>query len=115
MDNAQLSFEQILNATVRMLRTTWKAKVCLFLQVDDHGDLRIRAADGLPLAKVSEMAIKPVDGVFAQCFHENKIVETSDISSLGTLTTPTYGTCRTASPFPRLTLLPTRTAARFNW
>ena len=45
MENAQLSFEQILNATVRMLRTTWKAEVCLFLQLDDHGDLRVRAAD----------------------------------------------------------------------
>ncbi len=52
MENPQLSFEHILNATVGMLRTTWKAKVCLFFQIDDHGDLRVRAADGVTLEKI---------------------------------------------------------------
>lgn len=85
MDNAQLSFEQILNATVRMLRTTWKAKVCLFLQLDDHGDLRVRAADGVPLEKVSALSIKPAEGPFAQCFAKNRIIETDVSTPMGNL------------------------------
>jgi signal transduction protein with GAF and PtsI domain len=85
MDNPQLSFEQILNATVRMLRTTWKAKVCLFLQLDDHGDLRVRAADGLSLEKVAALAIAPAEGAIGQCFTRNKIVEVTSVSPLGAL------------------------------
>ena len=85
MNNSQLSFEQILNATVRMLRTTWKAKVCLFLQIDDAGHLRVRAADGLSLAKVSSVVIKPAEGPFALCFNKNEIIETSATSPLGPL------------------------------
>jgi transcriptional regulator with GAF, ATPase, and Fis domain len=86
MENSQLSFEHILNATVRMLRTTWKAKICLFLQLDDHGDLRVRAADGLPLEKVSTLAVKPAEGPFAQCFSKNRIVETEASTPMGPLT-----------------------------
>jgi transcriptional regulator with GAF, ATPase, and Fis domain len=74
MENTPLSFEAILNAAVRMLRTTWKTKVCLFLQADDHGHLRVRAADGLPFEKVSALALKP-EGPLAQCFSKNKIIE----------------------------------------
>ena len=86
MDNPQLSFERILNATVRMLRTTWKTKICLFLQRDDHGDLRVRAVDGLPLEKVSLLDVKPSEGPFAQCFSENRIIETQAGTPMGALT-----------------------------
>jgi transcriptional regulator with GAF, ATPase, and Fis domain len=86
MENTQLSFEQILNATVRMLRTTWKAKVCLFLQLDDHGDLRVRAADGLSLEKVAALSIKPAEGPFAQCFAKNRIIEADASTPMGILT-----------------------------
>src|ERR1700733_9095570 len=85
MDNSQLSFEQILNATVRMLRTTWKAKICLFLQMDDSGNLRVRAADGLSLAKVASLTIKPAEGSFAVCLNKNEIIEANSNTSLGTL------------------------------
>jgi transcriptional regulator with GAF, ATPase, and Fis domain len=85
MDNSALSFEHILNATVRMLRTTWKADICIFLQMDDQGSLRVRAVDGLPSDKVSSISIKPTSGAIAKCFSENKIVETSTLTTLGTL------------------------------
>jgi signal transduction protein with GAF and PtsI domain len=85
MENPQVSFGQILNATVRMLRTTWKAKVCLFLQLDDQGNLSVRAADGLPLEKIASLAIKPTEGPFAQCLTKNKIIETEGSTPMGTL------------------------------
>jgi transcriptional regulator with GAF, ATPase, and Fis domain len=85
MENPQLSFEQILNATVRMLRTTWKAKVCLFLQLDDHGDLRVRAADGIPADKVATLAVKPTEGIISQCFSKNQIIETNGDLPAGSL------------------------------
>ncbi len=85
MDNAQLSFEQILNATVRMLRTTWKTKVCIFLQLDDRGDLRLRAVDGIPFVKTATIALKVDGGPFGECFSTNKIVETSSSTPMGAL------------------------------
>src|SRR5437016_2484737 len=85
MENSPLSFEQILNATVRMLRTTWKAKICLFLQMDDHGELRVRAADGLPIEKATKVSVKPTEGSFSQCISKNKIIEANDLASLGEL------------------------------
>src|SRR5690348_16105011 len=85
MENPQLSFGQILNATVRMLRTTWKAKVCLFLQLDDQGNLSVRASDGLPLEKISSLAIKSTEGPFAQCLAKNQIIETASSTLTGTL------------------------------
>jgi signal transduction histidine kinase len=85
MENAPLSFEQILNATIRMLRTTWKAKVCLFLQMDDRGALVVRAADGLSSEKAAKVTIRPSEGSFAECITENKIVEADNAASLGSL------------------------------
>jgi len=85
MDNPQLSFEQILNATVRMLRTTWNAKVCLFLQKDDQGELCVRAADGLSSKKTSSVKLDPAQGDIGECFSKNKIVETSAFTAFGAL------------------------------
>ena len=85
MDNPQLSFEQILNATVRMLRTTWKTNICLFLQINDQGELCVRASDGLPLDKASSLAFPIGDGPLAHCFSKNQVIETQDASALGTL------------------------------
>jgi transcriptional regulator with GAF, ATPase, and Fis domain len=87
MENTQLSFEHILNATVRMLRTTWKVDVCLFLQLDDHGDLRVRAADGLPFDAASALPLSSKEGSFADCFAKNKIVETENVADMGELRT----------------------------
>jgi transcriptional regulator with GAF, ATPase, and Fis domain len=85
MENAPVSFEQILNATLRLLRTTWKAKVCLFLQMDDHGNLRVRAADGIPFEKASAISVKPSEGSFDQCISKNKMVPAADAAALGAL------------------------------
>jgi transcriptional regulator with GAF, ATPase, and Fis domain len=85
MENTPTSFEPTLNATVRMLRTTWKTKICLFLQVDDHGELRVRASDGLPVEKAAALTLKPSEGVLAQCFSKNKIVEVEAPAPLGAL------------------------------
>lgn len=85
MENQQLSFEQILNATVRMLRTTWKAKLCLFLQQDDQGDLCVRACDGISTGKIAGLRVDPSQGGIGQCFAKNKIVETDATTSLGAL------------------------------
>lgn len=86
MDNPQLSFEQIMNATVRLLRTTWKAKVCLFLQRDDHGELRVRASDGLPPKRVSGLTVDPDEDPFRTCFAKDRIVEVDAKAAMGTLT-----------------------------
>jgi len=86
MENTQLSFEQILNATVRMLRTTWKTRVCLFLQMDDQGQLQVRASDGLPLKKVSALAVNPQEDPYAACFSKNRIVEVDAAAPMGSLT-----------------------------
>ena len=83
MNNPQLSFEQILNATVRMLRTTWKAEICLFLQMDDTGDLRVRAADGLEFAKVSSLTIKPAHSPFALCLTYDNSISTKSFEAIG--------------------------------
>src|SRR5437762_2036980 len=85
MENTRLSFEEVLNATVRLLRTTWKTEVCLFLQLDDKGDLRARAADGLPSSKVAALTMKPTDGPFANCFAQNRVVEAESGAPMGAL------------------------------
>jgi transcriptional regulator with GAF, ATPase, and Fis domain len=85
MDNTQVSFQQVLNATLRMLRTTWKTKVSLFMQLDDHGDLIVRAADGLPKGKLTSLTVKMADGPFAKCFSKNRIVETPTTMPMGNL------------------------------
>jgi transcriptional regulator with GAF, ATPase, and Fis domain len=87
MENTQLSFEQILNATVRMLRTTWKVKVCLFFQMDDQKELRIRATDGLPAKDTSQLMIDSTKGPFNACFAKNKVIEVDTTAPLGILST----------------------------
>jgi len=88
MENATLSFEQILNATVRMIRTTWKVPTCFFMQMDDRGGLSIRASDGSTVPGVKAMTFKTSEGVIARCVGKNVIVETphlaatDDLSSL---------------------------------
>jgi len=85
METAQPSFGEILNATVRMLRTTWKAKVCLFLQLDDHGDLSVRASDGLPLEQISTLVIKTSKGPFSDCMTKNRSSKTEVFTPFGSL------------------------------
>ena len=87
MENTQLSFLQILNATVRMLRTTWKVKVCLFFQMDDQKELRVRASDGLAVTDTPALALDPSKGPFAKCFSHNKIVEIDSKTTMGVLST----------------------------
>ena len=50
-----------------------------------HGDLRVRASDGLSFEKTSGLALKPTEGPLAECFSKNKFVEVGAPSSLGAL------------------------------
>jgi signal transduction histidine kinase len=84
MESPPLSFEEILNATVRMLRTTWKVRLCLFLQKDDRGDLCVRAADGIPKKKLNTLRLDPTQGDIGRCFAKNKIIETASLTPLET-------------------------------
>ena len=84
MENTASSFDSILNATVGMLRTTWKARVCLFLQADDGGNLRVRASDGIPFEQLSSLSVKP-EGPLARCFSRNEVIEINELSSTGAL------------------------------
>jgi signal transduction histidine kinase len=69
------SFEQVLNSTVRMIRTSWNVPVCLFLQGDDQGLLRIRASDGLSSNRLKSTAFKPGKGLVAKCLETNAVLE----------------------------------------
>jgi signal transduction histidine kinase len=69
------SFEQVLNSTVRMIRTTWNVPLCLFLQVEDQGLLRIRAVDGLRSARLKSFEFKPQKGLVAHCLSKNEVME----------------------------------------
>ena len=71
-------FEQVLNSTVRMIRTNWNVPVCLFIQMDDSGLLRIRASDGLRTVKRS-WGFKPMKGAVAQCLEKNEVLESGAI------------------------------------
>jgi transcriptional regulator with GAF, ATPase, and Fis domain len=73
-DINQKSFEQILNSTVRMIRSSWNVSSCLFFQMDDEGKLRIRASDGLNGA-TQHIAIKPGKGIVSRCFDKNEVLE----------------------------------------
>jgi transcriptional regulator with GAF, ATPase, and Fis domain len=75
---SEKSFEQILNSTVRMIRTSWNMPVCLFIQRDDHGVLRIRAGDGLPTTPPAHFGIKTHNGVVAKCLEKNAILESGE-------------------------------------
>ena len=84
MENTPMGFESILNATVRMFRTTWKTKICIFLQADDGGHLRVRASDGIPFDQLSSLVISP-EGPLARCFSKNKVMEIDPSSPMGAL------------------------------
>jgi signal transduction histidine kinase len=74
------------------MRTTWKVPLCLFLQLDDQGTLKVRAADGLPPEKWSGLTLKPTEGLAAQCFGKNVIMESGRLGpedSLAPLLNPT--------------------------
>src|SRR5579863_996697 len=73
------SFEQVLNSTLRMIRTSWNVPVCLFLQSDDHGALRIRAGDGIQSAHLKNVSFKPAKGLVAQCLEKNLILESGTL------------------------------------
>src|ERR1700680_4965386 len=73
------SFEQVLNSTVRMIRTTWNVPICLFLQVEDQGLLRIRAVDGLRSARFNSVELKPQKGLVAHCLSKNEVMESGTL------------------------------------
>src|SRR3979490_1334414 len=72
------NFEQVLNSTVRMIRSSWNVSVCLFIQMDDHGLLRIRASDGLRNLPRS-FGFKPAQGAVAQCLNTDKVLGSGDV------------------------------------
>jgi transcriptional regulator with GAF, ATPase, and Fis domain len=67
-------FEQVLNSTVRMIRGSWNVPVCLFVQMDDNGLLRIRASDGLRNSG-KEIGFRPNGGLIAKCLQKNEVME----------------------------------------
>jgi transcriptional regulator with GAF, ATPase, and Fis domain len=76
-DISARSFEQVLHATVRMIRASWTVPVCLFIQMDDTGHLRVRAADGLKSPVPPSFGFKPKQGLVAQCLEKNEVLESS--------------------------------------
>lgn len=82
MDQAALSFEQILNTTVRMLSTSWKVKRCMFLQTDDLGNLKVRAANGVPGKEWQTTIIQPGTSPVARCLSKNHVTEITSLRGL---------------------------------
>jgi transcriptional regulator with GAF, ATPase, and Fis domain len=72
------SFEQILNSTVRMIRTSWNVPACLFVQKDDQGLLRVRAADGLKTDIPPTFSIKPGQGLVTRCLDSNEVLDSGN-------------------------------------
>ncbi len=72
------SFEQILSSTLHMIRNSWTVPVCLFMQLDDHGLLRVRASDGLRTPVKSDFNFKPQTGLVATCLNKNQILSTGE-------------------------------------
>ncbi len=72
------NIDQTLVMTVRMIRQSWESAVCVFFQLDDHGDLRVRASDGLPPAVAKRGMIRQGDGVVSECMASNRIVTTEN-------------------------------------
>src|SRR5258708_7753757 len=70
------SFEQVLTSTVRMIRSSWNVPVCIFIQADDKGLLRIRACDGLKMPVTR--SFKPGSGLVARCLEKNEVLESGD-------------------------------------
>src|SRR5262249_34391071 len=65
--------------TVRMIRSTWKAHVCVYLQRDDKGNYRIRAFDGLTSGQRVPEVIKADKGVVTQCQTTNETLESGAV------------------------------------
>ena len=79
MDELQaVSFEEILRSTLRMIRSTWKVPVCIFMQIDDEGSLRIRAGDGIP-KKGLTYRLNRKQGLVAQALDKNRVMESGKI------------------------------------
>ena len=105
-----MSFDQVLDATARMLRMMWKSPLCIFLQTDDQGRLGLRAADGMAKPEAESFARKTSGNPFKQCLSGNEIVE-CDPQGLGSsdqklILVPVSGQSRTLGilvlgPFPR--------------
>jgi signal transduction histidine kinase len=76
-----ISFDQILTATVRMIRSSWKASVCLFMQTDDQGGVRIRACDGVAVKPGPESFCKSGQGTIGECLGKGEIVEVSTFAA----------------------------------
>src|SRR5262245_29342867 len=71
------SFEQVLNSTLGMMRTSWNVPACLFIQIDDKGLLRVRAADGLKSPVRPVFGFKPGKGLVARCLEKNEVIESN--------------------------------------
>src|SRR5687767_13031220 len=85
MNEKSMNFEEILNSTVHMLRMTWKVDLCIFLQMDDHGKLRVRSSDGLSLSKPDTLILDPRSGAASECCTKNTVVEVQSTAELGDL------------------------------
>jgi signal transduction histidine kinase len=76
-----LSFEQIIHATLGLVRTHWKVSICFFMQLDDKGQLRVRGADGLPDVDWGNFKISPTVGLAGRSVATNDIIETTMLPS----------------------------------
>lgn len=72
------SFEQTLNSTLHMIRKSWDVPVCIFLQLDDNGLLRVRASDGLNPPAKPDFGFKPQAGLVATCMNKNQVLSTGE-------------------------------------
>ena len=79
-DSITIAFEQILTTTVRMARVNLKAKLCVFLQIDDSKRLRVRAADGLDAEAWHGRTFGTEKGVMAQCLSKNVIASAQSLA-----------------------------------
>jgi len=105
-----VSFEQIILATLRMVRTHWKVSVCFFMQLDDQGQLRVRGADGIAPETWSTFKFSPAEGIAGRCVGKNQIVETvllADTDPMAPLLNPLLRT-----PGHRFVLVPVAGEAR---
>ena len=66
-------FEAILSSMLRMVRISWKAEFCLFMQLDDGGKLQVRASDGLK-KHPKDQIIDPRWPEFSTCIDNNRVV-----------------------------------------
>lgn len=74
-EQARQAIEQVLTSTLRMIRTSYKTQLCLFMQTDDEGLIRLRAADGIDESKLSNVGIKPSGGLVGTCMAKNTVID----------------------------------------